>query len=146
MALQPQHGKGDQPLQPVDRQREMQRCPSYDSQRSSIEIAISPDESVEDSSQLQKKCDTTEDVIRPIDASRGEVRASLDFDMADPGDGRCSPNKAVLVEGPRHAGIDEPAGFASGSEGSGYEPGAYDDDAISLNESVQESVDGPGSD
>lgn len=63
----------DRPLR--SHKQDAGRCSSHDSQRdssarSSCGIAVSPDESVEDALQLQRRCDATEDVVPPASLAR----------------------------------------------------------------------------
>lgn len=78
-ALQHQRTRHDQALPQPDRPMDAARIPSFESLRSSIDIAISPDESVDDTFVLQNKCDVFEDVIRPPEISSGRARASFDM-------------------------------------------------------------------
>lgn len=68
----------------------------------------------------------TEEVLRPSTASRSGA-PSLDLDQTQ---GQ-QPGPASRPT--------QPAGYASGSDG--YEPGAFDNDQLSANESFRESVD-----
>jgi len=118
------------PQQQEDAAKNMSRCNSYDSQRSSYGIAISPDESVADTTELQNKCDMTEEVIRPSEGLRGSGRGSgSGFDPPEAGLGGRSLGSAAVGRRQPYGG-PEPTG-----------PGGSDEEAASLNESLPASDD-----